>query len=85
MPPRNRQRPGASSPLVPRPEPLMASTEAPEVSPKPAASEPTVYLSGRVPKGLRDELQHQAIREGRPLVQLLQDAVRDYLANRPSN
>jgi hypothetical protein len=37
------------------------------------------YLSARVPRMLRDELQHQAIREGRPVAKLLVDAVTAYL------
>jgi hypothetical protein len=42
-------------------------------------SEDLVYLSGRVPRPLRDELHIQAIHEGRPIVDLLREAIRDYL------
>ena len=45
---------------------------------------PDVYLSGRVPRELRNDLHHQAIREGRPVAALLQDAVRAYLAKHPA-
>jgi len=38
-----------------------------------------VYLSGRVPRALRDELHIRAISEGRPVVELLRDAIRGYL------
>jgi len=38
-----------------------------------------VYLSGRVPRALRDELHIRAIGEGRPVVDLLRDAIRGYL------
>ena len=43
------------------------------------SSEELVYLSGRVPRGLRDELHITAIHEGRPVVELLRDAIRQYL------
>ncbi len=89
MPPRNRQRPGASM-LTPAPESLMATPVQPaplQPTGRKAAdgdvaevmAEPEVYLSGRVPKSLRDELRHQAIREGRSTVDLLKDAVTAYL------
>lgn len=44
-----------------------------------SSSEELVYLSGRVPRGLRDELHIRAIGEGRPVVDLLRDAIRGYL------
>jgi hypothetical protein len=44
-----------------------------------AATEELVYLSGRVPRALRDELHIRAINEGRPVVDLLRDAIRGYL------
>jgi hypothetical protein len=44
-----------------------------------AATEELVYLSGRVPRALRDELHIRAINEGRPVVDLLRDAIRRYL------
>ena len=44
-------------------------------------SEELVYLSGRVPRALRDELHIRAIHEGRPLVELLRDAIGQYLEN----
>lgn len=83
MPPRNRQRPSGDSMLTPRPEPSLVpvppAAAAPDPAPQRAASGELRYLSGRIPKELRDEFQHQAIREDRPVVQLLQDAVRLYL------
>jgi hypothetical protein len=44
-----------------------------------APTEELVYLSGRVPRALRDELHIRAIGEGRPVVDLLRDAIRGYL------
>lgn len=44
-----------------------------------AAPAGQVYLSGRVPRALRDELHIRAIHEGRPVVELLRDAIRLYL------
>ena len=85
MPPRNRQHPGGASMLTPQPESLVRepAQQAAEVSaPRAIDAEDAVamkYLSARVPKALRDELQHQAIREDRPVAQLVQDAVRLYL------
>ena len=74
--PRERQRQPASGGLTPNPEPLMT----PAAAAAPAATAvPQVYLSARVPRTLRDELQHQAIREGRPVAKLLVDAVTAYL------
>jgi hypothetical protein len=43
------------------------------------AAEELVYLSGRVPRALRDELHIRAIQEGRPVVDLLRNAIRAYL------
>lgn len=43
-----------------------------------------VYLSGRVPRRLRDELHIRAIGEGRPVVDLLRDAIRGYLDRPPT-
>ncbi|MCD2192175.1 hypothetical protein LQ327_02045 [Actinomycetospora endophytica] len=43
------------------------------------AAEELVYLSGRVPRALRDELHIRAIQEGRPVVDLLRQAIRAYL------
>lgn len=90
MPPRNRQRPSGPSMLTPQPEPLFgapARTPDPRPDPTPVedvghrgeVTEALVYLSARVPKGLRAEVQHQSIREGRPVAQLVQDAMRAYL------
>lgn len=45
--------------------------------------EDLVYLSGRVPRGLRDELHIRAIGEARPVVELLRDAIRGYLDHPP--
>jgi hypothetical protein len=42
-------------------------------------AEELVYLSGRVPRALRDELHIRAIEEGRPVVDLLRHAIRAYL------
>lgn len=47
--------------------------------PATAPAEDLVYLSGRVPRPLRDELHIRAIKEGRPVVELLRDAIRGYL------
>lgn len=83
MPPRNRQRPGGASMLTPQPESLVREpTQTATAAPPSVEAEDSVamkYLSARVPKSLRDELQHQAIREDRPVAQLVQDAVRLYL------
>jgi hypothetical protein len=85
--PRERQRPPATGGLAPCPEPLMtaapAATETPQRAPQSApGSVGLVYLSARVPRALRDALQHQAICEGRPVAKLLADAVTDYLTER---
>jgi hypothetical protein len=85
--PRERQRPPATGGLAPCPEPLMttapAATETPQWAPQSAPGlVGLVYLSARVPRALRDALQHQAIREGRPVAKLLADAVTDYLTER---
>ena len=80
--PRERQRPPATGGLTPCPEPLMtAATVAPQPPPPtaPAGTNQSVYLSARVPRALRDAIQHQAIREGRPVAKLLIDAVTAYL------
>ena len=85
MPPRNRQRPGGASMLTPQPEALTrdpGGSTASRSGPAASADADAVamkYLSARVPKELRDELQHQAIREDRPVARLVQDAVRAYL------
>jgi hypothetical protein len=49
------------------------------------SSEELVYLSGRVPRGLRDELHIRAIHDGRPVVELLRDAIRQYLDDHSRN
>jgi hypothetical protein len=49
------------------------------------SSEELVYLSGRVPRGLRDELHIRAIHDGRPIVELLRDAIRQYLDDHSRN
>ena len=60
-----------------------ARDTAPHSDPEPGpAPEELVYLSGRVPRALRDELHIQAIRDGRPVVELLRDAIRFYLDQR---
>lgn len=86
MPARNRQRPGGASMLTPQPEALTrdpggspASRSGPAAASADAEAVAMKYLSARVPKELRDELQHQAIREDRPVARLVQDAVRAYL------
>jgi len=84
--PRERQRPPATGGLTPCPEPLMpaaptaaaAQQSAPPAAP--SASAQLVYLSARVPRALRNAIQHQAIREGRPVAKLLADAVTAYLS-----
>ena len=50
-----------------------------------SSSEELVYLSGRVPRGLRDELHIRAIHDGRPVVELLRDAIRQYLDDHSRN
>jgi hypothetical protein len=83
--PRERLRPPATGGLAPCPEPLMTAAAAAPVAAQPAppsatsGSSESVYLSARVPRALRDAIQHQAIREGRPLAKLLIDAVTAYL------
>lgn len=74
---------------VPDPDPAGAEPAAPERSGRRqhrragaaagASTEELVYLSGRVPRALRDELHIRAIGEGRPVVDLLRDAIRGYL------
>lgn len=80
-----RRRPEPTSSLAPSPSPLMS---VPDGGPggrrqhHRAAGTPRqeqVYLSGRVPRALRDELHIRAIAEGRPVVDLLRDAIRHYL------
>lgn len=70
--------------LAPAPESLAAGSggAAEPAAPPRQRQEPAedlVYLSARVPKALRAEFQHQAIREDRSVRELLQDAVRAYL------
>ena len=51
-----------------------------------SGSTQSVYLSAPVPSGLRDALQHQALRESRPMANLLIDAVTAYLTeHRPTD
>ena len=89
-----RQRPGPTSALSPSPGPLMPVPDV-DADGRAGArggrrqhhrsgstTEPAdelVYLSGRVPRPLRDELHIRAIGEGRPVVDLLRDAIRGYL------
>lgn len=54
----------------------------PGAPPEPDA-EKLVFLSGRIPRPLRDELHIRAIHEGRPAVDLLRDALRRYLDDPP--
>lgn len=71
--------------LTPQPEPLLTSRAPEQQRPAPATTssdDPLVYLSGRVPKSLRDRLKLQAVRDSRPLAELLADAVRGYLDRR---
>ncbi len=82
MPARERKRPTSTSMLTPHPEPLATGGDASPGSGSPGSKTPAetlVYLSGRVPKSLRDELKRRAIDEDRPLADLLADAVRNYL------
>lgn len=78
-----RRRPEHTSPLAPSPSPLMSVPDARgRRQHHRAAGTPRqeqVYLSGRVPRALRDELHIRAIAEGRPVVDLLRDAIRHYL------
>jgi hypothetical protein len=93
--PRERLRPPATGGLTPCPEPLMTpspTTAAARPAPQPAHPSTTadsvqwVYLSARVPPALRDAIQHQASREGRPAAKLLIDAVTAYLTeHRPTD
>ncbi len=92
-----RQRPGPTSGLAPSPAPLMPVPD-PDPSTRsapagrrqhhrtavPAPGEELVYLSGRVPRALRDELHIRAIHDGRPVVELLREAIRAYLDHTPS-
>lgn len=83
-----RVRPAPTSALAPSPSPLMPVPD-PRSPSGPAGrrqhrragppAEELVYLSGRVPRPLRDELHIRAIGEGRPVVELLRDAIRGYL------
>ncbi|WP_157647115.1 hypothetical protein [Actinomycetospora chiangmaiensis] len=72
-----RRRPEPTSMLAPSPSPLMPVDAAPRGRRSPRQE--LVYLSGRVPRALRDELHIRAIEEGRPVVELLRDAIRGYL------
>ena len=79
-----RRRPEPTSALAPSPSPLMSVDAGPggRRQHHRAAGTPRqeqVYLSGRVPRALRDELHIRAIAEGRPVVDLLRDAIRHYL------
>ncbi|HEY2194694.1 MAG TPA: hypothetical protein VGH76_20680 [Actinomycetospora sp.] len=60
-----------------------AHGDAPDAGPDTdPAPEELVYLSGRVPRALRDELHIRAIHDGRPVVELLREAIRGYLDER---
>jgi hypothetical protein len=86
-----RLRPEPTSALAPAPSPLMSvPDDAARPGPKGRrqhhrgpvvgeAVEELVYLSGRVPRALRDELHIRAIHEGRSVVDLLREAIRTYL------
>lgn len=77
-PPGERRRPEPTSMLSPAPAPLMPVAGRRQHRSAPTRQE-LVYLSGRVPRALRDELHIRAIEEGRPVVDLLRDAIRGYL------
>ena len=85
MPPRERRRPPIGSMLRPKPEALMsaelAPTPVPARKPRGRVMEDPVYLSARVERELRDDFQRQAIAERRPVGELLNSAVREYLAS----
>jgi hypothetical protein len=97
--PRGRLRPEPTSALAPSPSPLMSvPDELPREGAAGAGTkgrrqhhrhvvgdtaEELVYLSGRVPRALRDELHIRAIEEGRPVVDLLRHAIRAYLDHSP--
>ncbi|MDL5158777.1 hypothetical protein [Actinomycetospora termitidis] len=80
-----RRRPEPSSMLTPSPGSLMPVGDGGPRGRRQhhrapgAARQELVYLSGRVPRALRDELHIRAIEEGRPVVDLLRDAIRGYL------
>ena len=57
----------------------LAEVTAAAAAPAPAGAEEMVFLSARVPRSLRVELQHAATDQGRPLAELVRDAVRVYL------
>lgn len=89
MPPRERRRPAAGSMLRAAPEPLMTSGMAAPAEAQPARPSSTrkgreiddpVFLSGRVPRALRDAFQRQAIAERVKVGELLETAVAEYLA-----
>jgi hypothetical protein len=63
--------PGAA--VVPEPEP------EPEPESVAEQTEPLVYLSARVPKSLRTELQMYAVRNDQSVASLVQTAVRAFL------
>ncbi len=79
MPSQERKRPASASMLTPQPEPLATASAEHTPTPTKVVSEEFVYLSGRVPKSLRDELKRRAIDEDRSVADLLADAVRSYL------
>ena len=76
-----RRRPDPTSTLAPAPSPLMPvdGTRGRRQHRGTPTRQELVYLSGRVPRALRDELHIRAIEEGRPVVDLLRDAIRGYL------
>ena len=65
--------------LAPSPSPLMPAAGRRQHKGSGPTRQELVYLSGRVPRALRDELHIRAIEEGRPVVDLLRDAIRGYL------
>lgn len=97
-PPGGRLRPEPTSALTPSPSPLMSVPDGGTAGTGPKGrrqhhrhagavvgntAEELVYLSGRVPRALRDELHIRAIEEGRPVVDLLRQAIRAYLDRAP--
>ncbi|WP_433803284.1 hypothetical protein [Actinomycetospora sp. CA-084318] len=77
--PTERRRPEPNSMLAPSPSPLMPTAGRRQHQGSGRTRQELVYLSGRVPRALRDELHIRAIEEGRPVVDLLRDAIRGYL------
>jgi hypothetical protein len=88
--PRERKRPSATSGVALKaspeslmPAPAVAAVAPPSTAPvaaeQPGEKEPLVYLSARVPKSLRTELQVYAAQNDKSVAELVQVAVRALL------